>query len=80
MAEYQDIRAGRHCVFILHAHLVFVAKYRLPVFSGRHLERLEDIMRDVCRDFGCEAAEFNGEASHVRLLVNFRPRWRCPGS
>lgn len=30
-------------------------------------------MRDVCADFGAELREFNGEADHVRLLVNFPP-------
>src|SRR5690606_32857154 len=32
-------RTGRHCVLALHAHLVFVTKFRLPVFTGTHLER-----------------------------------------
>jgi REP element-mobilizing transposase RayT len=27
-------------------------------------------MQDVCADFGCELAEFNGAADHVHLLVN----------
>ena len=31
------------------------------------------IMRDVLADFGTELAEFNGEANHVHLLVNFGP-------
>jgi putative transposase len=31
--------------------LVFVTKYRHQVFTARHLERLEEIMRDVCADF-----------------------------
>jgi putative transposase len=31
-------------------------------------------MRDVCRDFECELAEFNGEADHVHRLVNFSPK------
>ena len=30
-------------------------------------------MRDVCADFGCELAQFNGESQHVHLLVNFPP-------
>ncbi|MGH3184323.1 MAG: IS200/IS605 family transposase, partial [Streptosporangiaceae bacterium] len=41
MAEYSDIRTGRHCVFILHVHLVFVTKYRHQVFTARHLDRME---------------------------------------
>lgn len=74
MAEHGDIRTGRHCVFALHAHLVFVTKFRHRVFTGTHLERMEQIMRDVCTDFECELAEFNGESNHVHLLVNFPPK------
>jgi putative transposase len=74
MAQDMGIRTGRHCVFVLHAHLVFVTKYRHGVFSGRHLERLEEIMREVCADFETGLAEFNGESSHVHLLVNFPPK------
>jgi putative transposase len=54
--------------------LVFVTKYRHPVFTAAHLERMEEIMRDVCADFGCELTDFNGEANHVHLLVNFPPK------
>jgi putative transposase len=73
MRQNEDIRKGRHCVFTLHAHLVFVTKYRHPVFTDVHLTRLEAIMRAVCEDFGCDLAEFNGEAEHVHLLVRFPP-------
>jgi putative transposase len=44
------------------------------VFTSRHLERLEEIMRDVCADFETGLAEFNGESNHARLLVNFPPK------
>lgn len=74
MADCGDIRTGRHCVFALHAHLVFVTKYRHPVFDNTHLTRLEEIFRTVCVDFEAELAEFNGEANHVHLLVNFPPK------
>jgi putative transposase len=74
MAELEGIRTGRHCIFVLHTHLVFVTKFRHPVFTDRHLTRLEDIMRDVCADFECELVEFNGENNHVHLLVNFPPK------
>ncbi|MEU1281444.1 IS200/IS605 family transposase [Streptomyces sp. NPDC005805] len=74
MAEYQNIRTGRHCTFALHAHLVFVTKYRHKVFNSAHLTRMEEIMRAVCADFECELVEFNGENNHVHLLVNFPPK------
>lgn len=31
-------------------------------------------MRAVCADFETELTEFNGEANHVHLLVNFPPK------
>ena len=74
MAEYQNIRTGRHCAFLMHAHLVFVTKYRHKVFTDTHLTRMEDIMRAVCADFETELVEFNGENNHVHLLVNFPPK------
>jgi putative transposase len=74
MTEYSDIRTGRHCVFALHAHLVFVTKFRHKVFTGQHLERLEEIFRDVAADFEVELREFNGEDNHVHMLVNFPPK------
>ncbi|NEC51435.1 IS200/IS605 family transposase [Actinospica acidiphila] len=70
----ENIRAGRHCVFRMHVHLVFVTKYRHKVFTDRHLTRCEEIMRAVCEDFEAELVEFNGGNNHVHLLVNFPPK------
>ncbi len=50
-------------MFILHAHLVFVTRYR--VFAARHPDRMEQIMRDVRADFGTELVEFNREPEEV---------------
>ena len=59
---------------MLHAHLVFVTKFRHKVFTDVHLRRMEEIMRDVCAHFEVELVEFNGENNHVHLLVNFPPK------
>ena len=68
-----EYRSGRHCVFTLHAHFVFTPKYRRKVFNGEHIEFMRTIFENVCAGFGVELAEFNGEADHVHLLVNFPP-------
>ena len=57
----------------LHVHLVFVPKYRRGVFDDELLVACEDIMRQVCRDFGAALVEFNGEDDHVHLLVEYPP-------
>ncbi len=60
-------------MFVLQVHLVFVTKYRHNVFTSRYLERMEEIMRDVCADFGAELREFNGDPDQVHLRMNFPP-------
>lgn len=70
----ENIRRGRNCVFVLHAHLVFVTKYRKMVFSKKILLDLKTIFSSVCKDFGADLIEFNGEKDHVHLLVNYPPK------
>jgi Transposase and inactivated derivatives len=74
VSDSYPVRTGRHCVFQLHAHLVFVTKYRARVFTDEHLIYLEQVMREVCGQFECDLVEFNGEDNHVHLLVNFPPK------
>ena len=69
-----EIRKGRHCVFCLHAHLVFVTKYRRGAFDSESLEFMEAVFSGVCKDFGATLREFNGEADHVHLLVDYPPK------
>ncbi|MER6942420.1 IS200/IS605 family transposase [Nonomuraea sp. NPDC000554] len=68
------VRTGRHVVHNLHAHLVFVTKYRRGVFTDAMLIRCEEIMREVCADFETELREFNGDDDHVHLLVHYPPK------
>ncbi|MEU1601694.1 IS200/IS605 family transposase [Streptomyces sp. NPDC005708] len=69
-----DIRRGRSAAYTLHAHLVFTPKYRRGPFTGEILTRREEVMRDVCTDFGAQLREFNGETDHVHLLVHYPPK------
>lgn len=69
-----EIRKGRHCVSALHAHLVFVTKYRRGVFTSEMLTRLEEIFSEVCQDFEVNLREMNGEINHVHLLVEYPPK------
>jgi putative transposase len=68
------LRRGRTCVFLLHAHLVFVTKYRRRVFTKSTFQEARKIFQDVCCDFGAELVEFEGEGDHVHLLVNYPPK------
>ena len=67
------LRTGRHCVFMLHAHLIFITKYRGKVLSRAMLRDMEKIMRDVCAIQDVTLAEFNGETDHDPLDRKERP-------
>lgn len=74
MSKSTDLRRGRTCIFALHVHLVFVAKYRKRVFTKLTLSELRGIFQDVCKDFEAILVEFEGEKDHVHLLVNYPPK------
>lgn len=74
MEHSSEIRTGRHCVFNIHVHLVFVTKYRRKVFTMDTLEKMREIFEKVCLDFEAVLAEFDGEGDHVHLLVNYPPK------
>lgn len=74
MKKNNDIRHGRHCVFLMHVHLVFVTKYRRDVFTKEILNDLKPIFSSVCKDFESELIECDGEDDHVHLLINYPPK------
>lgn len=74
MQKNNDIRRGRHCVFNMHVHLVFVTKYRRDVFTKAILDELRLLFTKTCVDLESELVEFDGEDDHVHLLVNYPPK------
>jgi putative transposase len=74
MANTNDFRTGRHCVFKLHVHLVFVTKYRRSVLTEAAHATLRDICTKVCQAFEAVLVDTNGEDDHVHLLVEYPPK------
>ena len=54
--------------------MVFVTKHRRGVFDAKMLTRCEQVMAEVCADFGATLAEFNGAQDHAHLLVQYPPK------
>ena len=74
MENTTDFRPGRHCVFALHVHLVFVTKYRRKVLTEAAHETLRAIFAHICQEFETRLVEANGEDDHVHLLVEYPPK------
>lgn len=60
-------------MFALHAHLVFMTKYRRRVFTDEHLTAMQPVLAAVCADSGAVLVELNGEDDHVHLLIEYPP-------
>ncbi len=69
MKKETDIRRGRHCVFLMHVHLVFVTRYRRQIFGYDATEKTRTYFSNVCADFEAERVEMDGEPDHVHLLI-----------
>ena len=74
MKKETEIRHGRHCIFNMHVHLVFVTKFRRDVFTKAILDDLNLIFESVCNDFEAKLVEFDGEDDHVHLLIEYPPK------
>ena len=73
MSDGNEIRHGRHCVFKMNVHLVFVTKYRRRVFDDDAINRLRTIFAKVCTDFKAQLIEMDGGDDHVHRLVAYPP-------
>ena len=74
MVRATDFRSGRHVVYDIQAHLVFMPKYRGAVINERVLAVLKAAWEQVCTGFECELREVGWEADHVHLLVGYPPK------
>ncbi|MDH6196288.1 REP element-mobilizing transposase RayT [Mycobacterium frederiksbergense] len=54
--------------------MVFTPKHPRGPYTDETLGRREQIMAEVCTDFGAKLREFNGETDHVHLLVHYPPK------
>lgn len=71
---YEDYYRGRHVIYKLHIHLVFVTKYRKGCLTNEILDYIEKSMKNVCTKYESTLTEFNGERDHVHLLIDYPPK------
>jgi len=67
------MRMGSHVVFSIYLHVVFVTKYRKPVFTSAMLEDMKEVFERVLEANNSQLKECNGEADHVHLLIDLHP-------
>lgn len=68
-----SLRKSSHAVYCIHLHIVLVTKYRRKVITQEILQKLEQIISELCQEQKNILVEFNGKSDHVHLLVNLSP-------
>jgi len=61
-------RHATHLPHLLHAHLVFVTKYRYKVLKGKHIEYLRTVFNETIEEMGGTLEEFDGETMFTYLF------------
>jgi putative transposase len=74
VAMKNDFVSSGRAVSDMKAHLVLTTKYRRKAFTGQMLNRLHEILCDLCQKWNCKLIEFNGEAAHIHLLFQYYPQ------
>ncbi|MFS8741216.1 IS200/IS605 family transposase [Synechococcus sp. WC10meta] len=69
-----DFVSSGRAVSDLKAHLVLTTKYRRQVLTAEMLQRLHEILYNLCQKWNCKLIEFNGEVDHAHLLFQYYPQ------
>lgn len=78
MTLKKDFVASARSISDLKAHLVLTTKYRKKLLTKEMIDRLNEIVVDLCEKWDCKAIEFNGEDNHIHLLFQYYPQMSLP--
>ena len=73
-----DFVSSGRSISDMKAHLVLTTKYRRKVFTKEIIERLQELLWELCRKWNCKMIEANGEADHIHLLFQYYPQLNLP--
>jgi putative transposase len=69
-----QFRKERHSVTDLKIHLVCVTKYRRSILTSASLAVIEKSFKEVAKTMNFQVLEFNGEADHIHVLIEYPPK------
>ena len=72
----QDVIHGRGYVYSLQYHIVFVTKYRKPVFTGEIRQDVIAYLIQTMADLGMIALAMEVMPDHVHILADCKPQLR----
>ena len=68
------LKRTSHSVYDTSYHLVWCPKYRKNIFERAEIkERAEQLIREICEEYGFEIIEMEVAQEHVHILISFPP-------
>ena len=69
------LKRASHAVYDTVYHVVWCPKYRKKIFVGEEVrERAEQLVREICEEYGFEIEEMEVAEDHVHILISFPPK------
>ncbi|MDQ7839367.1 MAG: IS200/IS605 family transposase, partial [Thermodesulfobacteriota bacterium] len=66
------LKRSSHALYDTAYHLVWCPKYRKTIFEDETIrERAEQLIKEICVEYGIEIEEMEVAIDHVHLLVSF---------
>ena len=67
-------------VYDFNYHLVFVTKYRQPVFTTNELrDDMKQFLQDICKQRQIDIQHMEVMPDHIHLLISFKPELKASG-
>lgn len=71
-----DVTHGRGYVYSLQYHIVWVTKYRKPVFIGKIESDVKKYLNEMLKSLSMDVIAMKVMPDHIHLLVNCKPQLR----
>jgi REP-associated tyrosine transposase len=71
----QNYKSNKNVIYSNKYHVVWCPKYRRSVLRNNIATRLDEILRDVCRQLEAEIIALEIMPDHVHLLVEVNPQF-----
>ncbi len=66
------LKRASHAVYDTAYHLVWCPKFRKKIFEQQEIrERAEQVIREICEEYGFEIEEMEVATDHVHILISF---------
>ena len=70
----RQYRTNSHSKYDLKVHLIWIAKYRKRVLTGKVAERARDLLREVCIEHEIHIISGKIAADHVHMFISYKPQ------